>query len=446
MSLYHNTTHITRPLSSLQLPLLSLTMALNAYNSAFSIRPTPPSDPPLTNPNDVSLDASLRTSVLGMLDGNDPENTKKALEPKMKEYFHFCSLVYPSDQCSQILTKDRVYRFMYYQAFREKKKSGGKRRAQDQPAFDLEGYNGIISRLSSPGSGDDATAYPAPLNPINPCTFDQYKATFRRIYSVQKAKGYLAAQWDDIWTRDLNDLRKHVLNRAPKRKKETYQEKVTGEFSPYTYVGNFDSIEQELWNSSTANAGHRCIAAGLRHRYCLLHLTSGILRSESLYRAELSDFCGVFVPGNDRDAHQMFLMVNQIPFGKTNHGRILYGRATRHRDVRLCCVGALSCYLQYRFHVTEEFADFTVEDWCDNQKWFDVKLLVDVGGPLFVNAMKNDSYSNKLKLIVGKLKLPTHNLLHLGRKLGPKILDILGAGFVGSLALKKARISASRLP
>jgi hypothetical protein len=28
------------------------------------------------------------------------------------------------------------------------------------------------------------------------------------------------------------------------------------------------------------------------------------------------DFCGVVVPSNDKYAHRMFIMVNQIPFGK----------------------------------------------------------------------------------------------------------------------------------
>jgi hypothetical protein len=66
------------------------------------------------------------------------------------------------------------------------------------------------------------------------------------------------------------------------------------------------------------NCGHRNLASGLRHRYVLLHLTSGILQCESPYKAKLSDFCGVVVASNDKDAHRMFIMVNQIPFGKTN--------------------------------------------------------------------------------------------------------------------------------
>jgi hypothetical protein len=140
------------------------------------------------------------------------------------------------------------------------------------------------------------------------------------------------------------------------------------------------------FGASTPNSGHRSIASGLRHRYCLLHLTS--------------DFCGGVVPGNDRDAHKMFLMINQIPLGKAIHGRVLYSRATRHKDVRLYCVAALSFYLQFRFHVTEEFLNFIVDDWTINSKWFDVKLLVDVAARDLCGTMQNGSFSNKLKTIL----------------------------------------------
>jgi hypothetical protein len=135
----------------------------------------------------------------------------------------------------------------------------------------------------------------------------------------------------------------------------------------------------------------------------LLHLASGILLCESLYKAELSDFYGVVVPSNDKDAHQMFIMVNQIPFGKTNHGRTIYGRATHHCDVKLCAVAAFLFYLQYRFFFTDEFLDFTVDDWCDNSKWFDIKLLVDVTSGNITDMLKNDSYALKFFPVLGFL-------------------------------------------
>jgi hypothetical protein len=130
--------------------------------------------------------------------------------------------------------------------------------------------------------------------------------TFRKLFRIQKMRGVLLAQWDDLWMFQFDDLRKHMLLRAPKYKEETYQEKILNDFAPYLYVDKYDAMEDELWRDSTKNRGHRNVALGLRHHYVLRHLISGILRCESLCKAELGDFCGVVVPSNDKDAHCMF--------------------------------------------------------------------------------------------------------------------------------------------
>ena len=399
-------------------------MSLDAHDAAYSTAQDRTGEHSLHHPNDVELQGTLKENVWRLLEAEDPENTKKAYEPKMKEYFEFCKTVYPTDPHFNILNRDKMYRFMYFQAFREKKKRGGRRSSNaNKPAFDVDAYRDVMSSNLDPTTGTTAVTLPTPACPVSKCVIAQYKATFRKLYNIQKMRGVLSAQWDDLWTKDLDDIAKHVRERAPKLKKESYEEKVSNEFAPYLYVDRYPDIETELWNDSTSSPGHRSIASGLRHRYVLLHLTSGILRCESLYKAELSDFLGVVVPANDRDAHRMFIMVNQIPFGKTNHGRTLYGRATRHRDVKLCAVAAFSFYLQYRLFITDEFLDFTADDWCDNRKWFDIKLLIDVSSPDKMKSMKNDSYSRKMKSILQRLNLPVSILVHLGRKLAPKLLD-----------------------
>jgi hypothetical protein len=112
--------------------------------------------------------------------------------------------------------------------------------------------------------------------------------------------------------------------------------------------------------------------------------------------------------------------------GKTNHGRTLYGRATRHLDVNLCCIGALSFYLMYRFAITGEFEDMTGENWLDNSSWFDVKLLVDVHrGECYDKSMKNDSYSKAIKQVLVTLGIYAYHIVHLGRNLGAKLLEML---------------------
>ena len=62
---------------------------------------------------------------------------------------------------------------------------------------------------------------------------------------------------------------------------------------------------------------------------------------------------GVGIPKRDNDIDPVYIMVNQISEGKTNKGRKLYGRATRHRDVSLCCIGGLSFYLALVFELKE---------------------------------------------------------------------------------------------
>jgi hypothetical protein len=93
--------------------------------------------------------------------------------------------------------------------------------------------------------------------------------------------------------------------------------------------------------------------------------------------------------------------------------------------VKLCAVAAFLSYLQYRFFVTDKFLDFTFDDWLDNSKWFDIKLLVDVTSGDTTAMLKNGSYARKLKEILTHLGLPVSILVHLGRKIGPKVLDCL---------------------
>jgi Centromere DNA-binding protein complex CBF3 subunit, domain 2 len=146
-------------------------------------------------------------------------------------------------------------------------------------------------------------------------------------------------------------------------------------------------------DSTPAPVGERnfrqqgCLNTRLRHRCCLLYLTSAILRSKSLYKADLSDFFGLSPPKKEVDVHQPWILINQIAEGKTTHGKLQYGRAIRHKDVCRCAVGGIriAIYLMSRFKITNEFATMTLlDDWKDNLKWFNVKLLVDVHGNLWL--------------------------------------------------------------
>jgi hypothetical protein len=80
----------------------------------------------------------------------------------------------------------------------------------------------------------------------------------------------------------------------------------------------------------------------------------------------------------------------------------------------------------YRFSITGEFEEMTCEDWMDNESWFDIKLLVDVhrGGD-YDKSMKNDSYGKAIKQVLLTLGILAYHIVHLGRNLGAKLLEML---------------------
>lgn len=376
------------------------------------------------HPNHVDMDHRLYKHSDLMMDQIRKKGTKSTLQNKITEYREYCEAVYKDDLYKHVLNQSKVYRYMFYQISREQKPRGGSKKKKKK--FDHADYKKVMKQYDADPDAPNVVI-PVLKKPISLSSFDAYKAAIKSIYYSQKQYGQCSANWDDIWTEAFNQLKRQVTHRAPMLKKLNYEEKVNGEFAPYAIADDYPKLEAELWQDSQEATSYRNVTAYLRHRYCLLHLTSGILRCESLHRAELSDFLHVWIPMKETDIHPMMMMVNQLLQGKTNHGRKMYGRATRHKNVFLCCVGALAFYLMYRFFVTSEFKDFTVEDWMDNEKWFDIKLLIDVNGSDNTVEMKNDSYGDHIKRILKRLNMIANKILHLGRNIGSRIMEFLEA-------------------
>ena len=83
----------------------------------------------------------------------------------------------------------------------------------------------------------------------------------------------------------------------------------------------------------------------------------------------------------------MLVKLMKIATGKTveSDGPSQYGRATRHKDVFQCPIGAEAVYLFFHFDCTREwFMESNLSDYCFpdmhfNKAWFDIKLLVEHG-------------------------------------------------------------------
>ena len=84
--------------------------------------------PLLQTPANAGQTAALRIGVHNLLAAEVPENTRKAQDPKQSEFNNFCKKIYPNDPHATILNHEKVYKFMYYQTFREQKPRGGSKK------------------------------------------------------------------------------------------------------------------------------------------------------------------------------------------------------------------------------------------------------------------------------------------------------------------------------
>jgi Centromere DNA-binding protein complex CBF3 subunit, domain 2 len=109
--------------------------------------------------------------------------------------------------------------------------------------------------------------------------------------------------------------------------------------------------------------------------------------------------------------------------GKTNNGVHLFGRAMRHLDVLMCPIGAMALYLYFRFKLSQEFCnppDFTV-----NQSWYDVKLYTDGSIKRQKSGIASKGYGDAMAAVAAGLNISCMHTTHLGRVLGPKVLEML---------------------
>ena len=96
-----------------------------------------------------------------------------------------------------------------------------------------------------------------------------------------------------------------------------------------------------------------------------------------------------------------------------------FARATRHKNVMCCHIGALAMYLFLRFHVTEEFngrADHP--DLRQNSSWFDFKILVSgEGSP--TTSVKVSNFRSEIDSIFGELGIVSDYSTHWCRHIAP---------------------------
>ena len=109
-----------------------------------NVTETPMPSPWLPIPQLFSIKTSALMNNQTKKAGQD--NTLLAYEPKIKEFQQYCHSVFASEGSSaEIVTADKAFGFLVYNAFREKKKTRGRKKqgSGNVPRFDRLEYNGV---------------------------------------------------------------------------------------------------------------------------------------------------------------------------------------------------------------------------------------------------------------------------------------------------------------
>jgi hypothetical protein len=93
--------------------------------------------------------AFLGSVVRTVITATRPINTSLAYDPKAAEYNTFCDCVYSDYQPSTHYTigTEKVFLFLFYQAFRNKCKKGGKK--GELHGFDFKDYTTVVNKWAS---------------------------------------------------------------------------------------------------------------------------------------------------------------------------------------------------------------------------------------------------------------------------------------------------------
>ena len=202
-------------------------------------------NPPVETWNPPQDDSHLYAAVQDYSWQAMPPNTRLAYASKEKQYHAYCDACYPHDSFRYILNESYVFKFLFYQAMRSRKKRGG-RKSRSGVVFDHDDYKAVMAK-HEPHLRRNSLLPPLPENGISYKTFALYKTVLKRLWKQQLAERNTGHSWLQIWTVKLEELHRWVKRRQQVADKANYKEKVDMDFAPYQAVEHFHKIEEQMW-------------------------------------------------------------------------------------------------------------------------------------------------------------------------------------------------------
>lgn len=342
-----------------------------------------------------------------------PQSTITRYVRNFAEYLEYVESVHgytpanPRDPAA--ITIPRVLDFLYYQGNRRKMARNKGKQRKGGPYFNRTDYDEVCKMKS----GDTP-----PIPDIEKLQSVQTYVNALQHYADAHTK--ILVQNDT----EIKALTRSLGPRKAKAKRDAFVEKDNPDVEVFSMMKNLPLIEEYFWGYHNSSERQRApnigkIAANLRNRYCYLDSLQTLVRAESLWDSQLSNYY-FFSHQTTYEPQPYYVMSRTIYVGKTNgedKGKALTCKSLRHKDPRMCGQGALALYLFARFQTTHEVFDFST-----NETWFNVRTCVATGDHNSVfdstKAMAGSTYSAAMKCCFKSCGIFCNNTEHFGRKYG----------------------------
>ena len=137
--------------------------------------------------------------------------------------------------------------------------------------------------------------------------WNQYLCAIKRHILQQNGLGVTNINHDDLYTEKLKQLIHIVTYRGEMVNRATFKERNDGAFQPYKLSNEINNIEQFIWDDSP-KSGMFYGAASLRDRFHFLFTIGAVIRSESVFNADLSDLMDFnYLQVNEPDPYMYLL-------------------------------------------------------------------------------------------------------------------------------------------
>lgn len=276
-----------------------------------------------SNPR-VSGDVCITRITEAIARDSTVHNTKIAYDRIRNEWKGYCQYKYGryhEEEFTTQVTGEKLCDFLFYQSFRSKSNHIPGSGPMKKRIFDPQDYEEVKREyntyfLAWQADSKRATIPHPSDGGIGISAFIQYRAVLHNMFKLQASKNQNNLVWEGgVWTPHAKILSDIVHGRKARMERESFKEKVSKEFSGYQAARHFHLLELAFWEFGLNMPSIRSSFPYIRYRMMFLYTTAGILRCESVMKARLSDFLGVWIDKKDMDIHPMYVMINKISEG-----------------------------------------------------------------------------------------------------------------------------------